>query len=138
MRIKPLATSDRFSVVAVMDGSACPAEEFLLSGEESTRSSREGLLLMLDRVSEDGWQGVPAAWTHEADKARGIYEFIKGPLRLFFFKGERGQIAVCTCGVRKTGQKANKAAVDRAARLRDAYFEALKNNTLTMVDENGT
>ena len=93
---------------------------------------------MLDRVSEDGWQGVPAAWTHEADKARGIYEFIKGTLRLFFFKGERGQIAVCTCGVRKTGQKANKAAVDRAARLRDAYFEALKNNTLTMVDENGT
>lgn len=124
--------------MAVIDGDDCPAERFLLEGEDTTKSSRHGLVQMLEKVAEEGLQGVPAAWFHEADKSQQIYEFIKGSLRLFFFKGRNGQIAVCTAGVRKSGRKADKAAVARAARWRDDYFRAIESNALIMVSDDGT
>lgn len=121
-----------------MDGDECPVENFLLYGENSTEGVRVGLVKMLEEVAEKGLQKVPQAWFHEANKKLDIYEFIKGPLRLFFFKGKNGQIAVCTTGVRKTGSKADSAAVKKAAKWRDDYCEALRNNTLVMVNEDGT
>jgi len=126
--------SSKYQVVAVMDGDICPAIDFLVCGEATTESSRNGLVEMLDAVSAMGLQGVPSAWLHEANKQLGIYEFVKGRLRLFFFKGVSGQIAVCTTGVMKSGQKADKASVKRAAEFRDLYFAAHAANTLKVVD----
>jgi hypothetical protein len=123
----------RFEIVAVMDGDECPAESFLLHGEESTEAVRYGLMHMLGTIAENGLQNVPHAWVHEANKNLKIYEFIKGPLRLFFFKGKNGQIAVYD------------RQATRLTRLRlrkppsgDDYYEALKNDTLTTVNEDGT
>ncbi len=118
-----------------MDGDECPVESFLFQGEDSTEAARIGLMTMLEKVAEDGLQKVPQAWFHEANKKLDIYEFVKGPLRLFFFKGKNGQIAVCTTGVRKSGQKANMAEVKKAAKWRDAYYKALQDDTLIMVNE---
>ncbi|MES2611500.1 MAG: hypothetical protein V4679_14735 [Pseudomonadota bacterium] len=83
------------------------------------------------------WLGdkAPAAWHHEASKKDKVYEFIKGPLRLFFFKGSNGQIAVCTSGVRKNGAKADKGSVKAAATLRDDYETAVKLDTLEIINE---
>lgn len=125
----------RFRVVGVMDGDECPAEDFLLSGEASTRASRIGLIQMIQYVATDGLQGTPAGWWHEASKADGVYEFRKGDLRLFFFKGVGGEIAVCTCGVVKKGSKADKAAVSKAARLRQEYMAAIQNNSYEVIHE---
>lgn len=133
MNLVELASS-KHQVVAVMDGDTCPAVDFLTHGEATTESSRNGLIDMLDAVSEMGLQGVPGAWLHEANKQLGIYEFVKGRLRLFFFKGVNGQIAVCTTGVMKSGQKADKASVKKAAEFRDLYFAAHAANTLRVVD----
>ena len=133
MRVKQLAVN-RFEVVGVMDGDACPAELFLLEGEKATEANRLGLTQILATVAERDLDGVPSAWVHEANKSEKIYEFIKGPLRLFFFKGKNGQIVVCTSGVRKSGQKADKAAVKRSARWREEYYTALENDALTTVD----
>lgn len=133
MNLVELAAS-KYQVVAIMDGDTCPAFDFILKGEASTRSVREGLAQMIEVVSEKGLQDVPAAWWHEASKNDRIYEFIKGPLRLFFFKGEGGQIAVCTTGIRKNGQKADKASVKKAACFREQYYEAQAGNTLRVVD----
>ena len=121
---------DKFQVVAAMDGDTCPALEFLLGGEASTAASRQGLLEMLMRVAELGFQGVPAKWTHEANKSEQIYEFVKGDLRLFFFKGQGRQIAVCTAGAMKKGQKADKGMVSLSASIKSAYFAALQSGTL--------
>lgn len=133
MNLVELASS-KHQVVAVMDGGTCPAVDFLTHGEATTESSRNGLIDMLDAVSEMGLQGVPSAWLHEANKQLGIYEFVKGRLRLFFFKGVNGQIAVCTTGVMKSGQKADKASVKKAAEFRDLYFASHAANTLRVVD----
>lgn len=132
MNLKLLAQS-KYQVVGVMDGDDCPAEEFLLSGESSTMTARDGLVYFLEKVADEGLENVPSAWFHEVDKQNSIYEFIKGPLRLFFFKGQAGQIAVCTTGVRKSGRKVDKASVKKASLMRKNYLAALKDNTVKVV-----
>lgn len=134
MKVKGLA-DDKYQVVAVMENGNCAAELFLADGEASTKSARTGLVQMLERVAELGLQNVPNAWSHEVNKREQIYEFIKGPLRLFYFKGEGRQIAVCTTGIRKSGKKADKAAIARAVKMRAAYFEAVQNKTLQVVSD---
>lgn len=126
---------DAYRVVGVMEGDQCAAEDFLLQGERSTAASREGLVTMLGYVATNGLQNMPNAWSHEADKPAGIYEFIKGPLRLFYFKGLNGEIAVCTSGVRKSGQKADKAAVAHAIAMKKQYMTAVKNNTYEVAED---
>ena len=134
MKVKVLAEM-KFRIVAVFDGDSCPAEDFIRQGEETTKASRDGLLEMIGHLAARGLQNIPAAWWHEADKEKGIYEFIKGPLRLFFFKGAGIDIAVCTSGIRKSGQKANKPAVNKAARWKADYLDAIASNTLEVVDD---
>ena len=134
MYIKTIV-DDNYQVVAVVVNGDCPVEQFLTDGEASTEAARSALLQMLDKVAELGLQTVPYKWSHEVNKREQIYEFIKGPLRLFYFKGEGRQIAVCTSGVRKSGQKADKAAVARAVKMRAAYFEAVQNKTLQVLSD---
>ena len=120
-----------------MNGASCPAEDFLTTGEATTEGVRAGLVYMLEHVAQNGLQNVPQTWFHEANKQDQIYEFSKGPLRLFFFKGQGKQIAVCTAGVRKSGKKADKQEVAKAAKFRAAYFKTLSNNTLQVIfDDN--
>ncbi len=134
MRAKVLAQA-KFRVVGIMEGDTCPSETFLSVGEEASQASRAGLARMLAHVAQHGLQGCPGNWYHEANKQWGIYEFIKGHLRLFFFKGENGDIAVCTSGLLKKGQKADKSAVKRAHEWRTAYAQALRDKTYEVIED---
>lgn len=118
-----------------MDGKNCPVLDFLTVGEASTSSVRAGLIEMLTHVAENGLQGAPSKWFHEADKASGIFEFIKGPLRLFFFKGNGRDIAVCTIGVRKSGQKADGLVVKASVRWKKDYVSAVVNGTYEVIND---
>lgn len=133
MQVKILFES-QYKIVAVMDRDECPAEQFLLQGDDDTEGARNGLVQMLGYLAEHGLGAGSHAWMHEASKAEQIYEFIKGPLRLFFFKGNDGHIAVCTGGVRKKGQKADKQAVKQAAALRGQYQAAFTAHTLEIIE----
>lgn len=134
MKVLVLA-EEAFRIVAVLDGDACPAVTFLTTGEKATESARIGLFEMIGHVADKGLQNVPSAWFHEVDKENGIYEFIKGPLRLFFFKGAGRDIAICTTGVRKSKQKVDKASVKKATGLKKAYAAALANQTYEVVED---
>lgn len=134
MRLKVLA-SDQFRILGVIDGEGCPAEEFILDGDANTQIWRNGLVKILELVAERGLTALPHGWCHEADKERGVYEFRKGKLRLFFFKGSGRDIAVCTSGVRKDQAKADKASVNRAAERKKDYFAALSANKLEVVED---
>ncbi|MDH6185505.1 hypothetical protein [Polaromonas sp. CG_23.6] len=133
MRVK-LLFEDLFQIVAVMDGNDCPADAFINDGEDNLKA-RVGLQYMLGHVAQRGLADIPSGWVHEANKNEKIYEFIKGDLRLFFFKGERNQIAVCTAGVLKKGQKADKAAVAKAAIFRKTYIAAAAANTIEVIHD---
>lgn len=134
MKVKELAVA-QFRIVAIMEGEACPAEDFLTQGEAAYEANRDGLLVMLKHAAQNGLDSLPAKWSHEVDKNDAIYEFIKGKLRLFFFKGTNGQIAVCTSGVIKKTKKVDKGEVDAAARHRAAYFQAVAEGTLQVITD---
>lgn len=128
MKLKILS-QDVYRVIAVKEGERCPAEDFLMQGEKTTAAHRAGLVRFIQEIARNGLQQVPSAWWHEANKEHGIYELIKGPLRLFFFKGINGDIAVCTDGTRKSGQKADKAKVQKAIQYKKAYLTAIEKYT---------
>lgn len=134
MKVKVLA-EHTYQVVAVVHGDRCDAEDFLLTGDATTSAMRRGLFEMLKAVAERGLQGVPSLWWHEVDKPNGIYEFSKGALRLFFFKGADRQIAVCVSGIRKTSQKVDKGAVRTATSTKANYFNAVQSGNCEVIDE---
>lgn len=115
---------DRYTIAATMDGDACPADDFIAEGEARYEASRMGLSDLLARVAREGLDGLSSKMTHEADKRLKIYEFIKGDLRLFYFKGRDNTIVICTAGVIKKGQKADQKAVEKAAKFREEYLRA--------------
>lgn len=131
MKVKVLA-EHQYRILAVVEGEACPAEDFLVLSDNYERS-RQGLLSMLQAVAELGLADVPSKWFHEASKPQRIYEFIKGDLRLFFFKGDGRDIAVCTGGVVKKGQKADAASVALAAARRNEYMAAAQGGNLEII-----
>ena len=129
-----LLVEETFQVVGTLAGDVCETMNFINDGEATTAASRQGLLLMLQHVAKNGLQGLPSAWTHLADKEEKIYEFIKGDLRLFFFKGEGNQIAVCTSGIMKKKQKADKPSIAKAVAARKEYLAAAQTNTIEVID----
>lgn len=124
---REILADGKFKVVAVSRDGECPALDFL-TDQRSYADTRSLLLKMLKEVAERGFGHIPAGWCHEVDKRNGIYEFIKGDLRLFYFKGKNGEIAVCTGGVVKKGQKVNKAAVADAIKWKDEYVAWVKSS----------
>lgn len=134
MQVKSLF-DDRYRIVAVLNGDKCPVEEFLALREATTQAARKGLITFLTYVAEHGFQNAPSTWTHEVNKQNGIYEFIKGPLRLFFFKGKDRDIAICTVGGRKKGQKVDQSAVAASISCKDKYDTAYANGTYEVIED---
>lgn len=136
LKVKVLAAG-KFQVVAAMAGNECPSEKFILQGQANTLAMRQGLMIILQYVATNGLSTLPYGWSHEASKEDGIFEFIKGDLRLFYFKGVGNQIAVCTSGALKKQSKADKKSVNKAAKFKDEYFAAIDNDTCEVInDEN--
>ncbi len=125
----------KFRIAAVMRGGSCPAESFITDGEAAYGAARSGLADLLDYVSQNGLSGLSSKLTHEVDKQRKIFEFCKGDLRLFYFKGQGGVIVICTSGLIKKGRRADKCAVAEAARYREDYLAAVRDGSLEWVDE---
>jgi hypothetical protein len=134
MKVKIIEEA-KYQVVAVQDGVSYPGLAFLTDGDPSTEAMRAGLAQMLLTVAERGLDDLPHGWVHEADKPLKVYEFIKGSLRLFFFKGQGRQIAVCVCGGLKKSKKVDPKPVKKAGAMRQKYLEAVKTGTLEIDDE---
>lgn len=133
MKVKILFDTG-YRILATMEANECPAEEFLIENQ-TYHSARNGLVVMLGHVADKGLIGVSPKWFHEASKRDKVYEFTKGDLRLFFFKGNGRDIAVCVSGVIKKGKKADKQSVARAASERSAYLAAIQSNSLEIIDD---
>lgn len=115
-----------------MKDEECPSEAFITEGESYLQSAREGLALLLERVADQGLQILSSKQSHIVDAKHGIYEFVKSDLRLFYFKGQDSVIVVCTAGIIKQSQKANKKMVSEAMRLQRQYRESIANGDLEL------
>ena len=131
----------RFEVVAMADvglsasGASGASEvlEFLLSGDPNFASSARGMFALFQRYAAAGRQKLPTAVFHEADRASGVWQFIKGRLRVFCFIDD-GAMVVLTHGMVKKTQKADRSEVEKAARLRSAYLAAKAAGAITKED----
>jgi hypothetical protein len=133
MQVEVLFTGKACDVVGVRSSGECPAKDFVWSGEANLEGSRKGLRQVLQILAEDGLSAV-TPWIRLVNATHQIYEFKKGDLRLFFFRGHERQVAVCTSGVLKKGQKADVKAVEHAARQRHEYRKAVAGNNLGTVN----
>ena len=133
MELKLLA-KDIYRVAAVTAKGKCPAEDFLLNLDATYRASTDGLFELLDRISQDGLDDISSALSREVDKNEKIYEFRKGKLRLFFFKGNGDLLVICTTGLIKKTQKVDKQAVAKAIVCKNQYLNAVKQNTLVILE----
>lgn len=121
-----MLTEGKFSVTAYAEHSGdewvVPLVEFLSGLEEKQYGGMvDGIFALFAHFSEVGTH-IGKDLCHLVDQGQGIYEFIKGDLRVLWFyaKGQKG-IVVCSHGFVKKGQKTPNKEKKKAIRLKQAY-----------------
>lgn len=136
MKLKKLYSGQSYTIVATFDGTSCPVKDFLTTKDENIVSYAAGFDVMLKHIAANGFESAPVAWTHLAsNKKAGVYELIKGPYRLFYFKGEGNMIAVCTIVTRKHGQKADKGSVNLSITKKSDYQTAIQDGHIEITED---
>ncbi len=124
--MKLLAISQaQYKVAAVVDEQGdkltCPVYEFFESIEKHYQGSADGLLALIERIANNGTQGLSPKLCHLVDEENKIYELIKGDLRLFFFKGHCDLIVIATHGIIKKTQHTKTSDKNRAISYKKHY-----------------
>lgn len=117
-----------------MSGEDCQALDFLFFGQASYQAFRDGLLVYIEAIEEFGLSDETNSFykiAHRDAKSGHIFEFKKGDLRLFFFKGHGKDVVICTDGVIKKTNKVDSKKINAALRMRNDYWDDHKNNNIT-------
>lgn len=103
---------------------------------QNFRRDVEKMTAILDRAirTSEGPRCFPSEISHQIDENNSIWQFTAGRLRLLWFYDE-GRLIICTNSFIKKGQKTPGKEKERAIRLKRKYFNAKKNNTLTIIDD---
>lgn len=134
MRLVVIEQGRMARIVSLSTGLTIDVTEELSSVEEalaefqghggSVAKAAAGMLALFNRFAEHG-RIRSVRLFHEASKHEGIYEFIKGDLRVyFFFSSDSGEVVVCSHAIRKKRQRVDPGDVDRAAALKKRYLAA--------------
>ncbi len=136
MQLKVLY-SGVWTVVAPLDtDGSCPVDDELaaISSDPKLQSAAIGFRVAWSRIPLIGPKALGTALYHCVDEDHGIYEFVKGPMRLLCFEAG-GRLVVCSHALRKKTQKTPRADKKRAIRLKDRYLAALRAGEITVVDD---
>ncbi|HMV04987.1 MAG TPA: type II toxin-antitoxin system RelE/ParE family toxin [Accumulibacter sp.] len=120
----------RFKVAAVVEGDEVPVLRFLQDAPSDMQGSARGMPALFDRYATEGRRLLSTEVFHEANKEQGIWEFIKGRLRVFCFVDTDGTLLVLTHGAVKKSRKADPMEIARAVRIKDAFLVARRQGTL--------
>ena len=127
---------NQYKIGAVGNAEACESLDTLMTFGASYQASVDGLLELLDRISQEGLSNISTKLSHRVDENENIYELIKGKLRLFYFKTEEDFLIICTSALIKKSQAVDPKHVRKAIRLKHEYLQAVKQNTLIVIEEN--
>jgi len=105
---------------------------FLAEQPANMRKYATGMLALLGRVAVTGPQQLPDDLCHQVSK--GVWEFIKGRIRVFWFYDE-GKVIVCSHGHIKRTQKTPASEIMRVEGLIAQYFEAKKKQKIIQIEE---
>lgn len=94
---------------------------FLSNAAPDMQATAKGFRALFRRYAEGGRNKLTAELFHEVDSENGIWEFVRGRLRVFCFM-DGGRLLILTHGSVKKSQKVAPQEVARAARRKDAYL----------------
>lgn len=121
-----------FSVHAICDDRGDAELLTFLEGlGANLHSNRDGMLKMLERCADHGPPRNSESKHHLGD---GIYELIKGQLRVLYFT-DKNRVIICSHGlVKKTG-KVPKKDIAKATKGRRKYREARTDGQLEILED---
>lgn len=125
----------RFVVSSILKNGSCPIESSASGSDPTFSRYYDGLMDVLERVAEEGLDHLPASSSHVINKNPKIYEFIRGRLRLIYFRGEGNTVVVCSDIVVKKTQKADSAVVSKAITAYNKYYTALQKGALIVLED---
>lgn len=108
----------------LLDGELlCDLEQELLEFAGQYEASVLGLMQFWRNIPRVGPRQLGTAIYHYVDEKNGIYEFIKGRLRVLCFQSD-GAICVCCHAFLKQSQNTPKAKIKRALVIKNEYEAA--------------
>lgn len=128
-----------WKIVAPLSGEGAEVTCELLEQLEDLRNAHEasviGLYTVWERINRFGPRALGTGLYHLVDEENGIYEFIKGRIRVLCFESHTGAICVCSHVLLKSSQKTPKAAIKLAIRLKAQFSTAFAAGTVQFVTE---
>lgn len=122
----------QYTVHAACDGQGeTPLLQFLEGLGANYRSSLNGMLNLLERCAA---QGPPANADLKHRLDDGIFELIKGQLRVVFFT-DAGKIIICSHGFLKKSRKVPQREIRTAQQARKRYQEAKQAHQLEILED---
>jgi phage-related protein len=133
MHLLRMPWKGKFELLAVCrDRGDCLLLEFFDELEANLVKDRDRMVSLLEKAAVSG----PPKHNTDASKRLddGVYEFIRGSLRVLWFY-DSGRVIVCTHGFVKKGQKTPRQEIETAKRYMARYQAAKRDNTLEVSDE---
>jgi phage-related protein len=119
MLLKVIRQGAWILLAACTERGECPLMDSLEALEGPLARDGRRMLNLLSRVSTDG---PPRKVEVSHDIGDGIWEFIQGRLRVFYFY-DRDRLIICSHGLIKKTGKTPAADIGRARECRRRYFD---------------
>lgn len=119
------------SVCDIIEDEESSALGFLSKVAPDMRATAKGFRALFRRYAESGRSKLNTDLFHEADYENGIWEFVRGRLRIFCFM-DGGRLLILTHGAVKKSKKVDHHEVARAIRLKEAYLTDKASGLITM------
>ncbi|MEE9338328.1 MAG: type II toxin-antitoxin system RelE/ParE family toxin [Methylococcaceae bacterium] len=125
-----LVSESRWKVFAVAkDDDECELLDFLYSIPPNMEKSKTALLALFDHVADNGPRDLPDKLSHQIDS--GIWEFIKGRIRVLWFYDE-GKIVICSHGFIKKTQTTPKSEIDKVTKIKSKYIDCKNEGSIEL------
>ncbi len=124
----------KFEVLSVCDceNGADKLTLFLASLDGNFKANKEGILQLIEYAATN----APLRnndLSHQIDKEEGVWEFIKGRLRVPYFY-DKGKVIVVAGGFLKKSQKTPTSVIAHAIKIKKEYEAAKEAGNLTIED----
>lgn len=131
MKLRKLYESQYTLHAACDDRGNAQLLDFLEGLGSNLRSNRDGILNLLDRCAKHGPPRNKDLKHHLGD---GIFELIKGRLRVLYFT-DKGKLIICSHGLIKKSGNIPRRDIEAAKRIRERYEQARATNQLQILEE---
>ncbi len=125
-------------MAAVMQDDRCPVLDELENAPPNMAKTAKGFDALFRRYADLGRHGLTAELFHEVDKAHGIWEFIKGRLRvLCFVAPEDGALLILTHSMIKKQQKTPASEISKSIEVLRHYQAARARSEVEILPREG-